>query len=141
MPGLLVGEARLGQRLVRGAERPESRLEGKHAVADDGGVLRAGPARSALGVHRGADRLQGSESISDPSPAVLIRRRLAQRIQGLREVIGAALDVVPASTRVIGGQSGRGFRDTHGVVEGRALRVSVDDPRPPAGLGCRAAAC
>ena len=94
---MLVAEDWLGQRLIRGAERPKSRLEGKHAVPDDGGVLRAGAARSALGVHRGADRLQRCESISDRSPAVLIRRRLAQRIQGLREVIGAALDVIPAT--------------------------------------------
>ena len=101
-------------------------------------MLRTSATRSTFGVHRGAGRLQRSEHVSDPGELVLVRGRLPQCVQRLREVIGSTLDVIPTSGCVGGGKGTWGLRDAHRIVERGALRVRVDDPRSPSCPGRRA---
>ncbi len=99
------------------------------------------PPGSPLGVHRGPGRLQRGEHVGDPGLIVGVREGFAQRVQRLREIIRAPLDVGPPSARVTGGEAARRFRHGHRVVESRPLRVRVDEPataswrRTPSGGG------
>ena len=132
---------RLAQPFASTAKRTDGRLEEGQAGAHHLGVLRVAAPWTAFGFHRRVNGLQGSVRIGHPGPGVLIRGLLAQRIQALCEIIRAALDIGPASAGVSRRGPARGLGHAHRVIEGRALRVRVDDPRPPACRGRRAAAC
>ena len=67
------------------------------------------------------------------------RGRLAQRVEGLGEVVRPALDVIPPGAGVAASQVTLHLRHAHRVVQGRALGVRVDEPGPPAGCGRLAA--
>ena len=68
------------------------------------------------------------------------RDLLAQGVQRLRQIIGAPLDIGPPGGRVGGGQPAGRFGDAHRVMQGRAFRIRIDEPGPPARRGSRAAA-
>ena len=133
--------ARPWQLLGRSRECAEGGLEGGQTAADHVGLLQAGAARGPLGVHRRADSLQRGERVSDPGAVGgVLRDLLAQGVQRLRQIIGAPLDIGPPGGRVGGSQPAGRFGDAHRVMQGRAFRVRIDEPGPPARRGCRAAA-
>src|ERR1700722_9203380 len=92
-----------------------------------------------LGVYRVTDSPQREDGILHLHAAVLSGSGLAHRVQGLGEVIGAALEVSRADAGRLGEHSlpfGRAYR----TVEGRALRIRIDGSRMPAGRSGRRAA-
>ena len=122
----------LGIFLIGAPEPAERQIEGVQAAADDLGLLRAGAARGALGIHGRTDRLQRSEDVGDPAWS-RIRDRFAQRVQRLGEIVRAPLDVIPPGAASAAAKVARCFRHAHGVMQGRSLGVRVDEPdRQPA---------
>jgi hypothetical protein len=124
---------RSGLGIISAAECAERCLECCQPAADHFLSWSADRSARPFNVHRGAGRLQRGEHIRHASAAVIIWSFLAERVQGPREVIRAALDVSPLGVGgpVTGDQAAR-VGDPHGVKERRALGVNVDDLRPPA---------
>ena len=101
---------------MREPEVAERHLECRQSAADHL-LARAADRRPArtLALHRRADTLQRSEHVRHESTSLIIWGFLAQRVQGPREVIRAALDVIPLS--VGGSVTGEAVRggDLHRV--------------------------
>src|SRR6266516_4800999 len=94
----------------------ESRLQIGQAGMDGPALPCPGAAGGTLGVHRVTNTLERGERVRHLAAAFLGGCGLAHRVQPLGEVIGAALDVVPAPAGPLGDRA-LPFRRAHGAVQ------------------------